>query len=308
MRKLSFICGPVVLACILFAVGRYVLLSTIQQADAYTVPVTYVDGQVLTSSQLNTCNDTAANAFNGHDHSGTDGEASTLAFTSNTVSFTEGGDITFNGAASSLECDGTTAVDVLIDQGNFGVIVGSGGSTSEQSITLKSGAAQDASLIFTETGATHSWTLGHLAAGNEFQLIHGGSTEEQFQISGVSTGTVDLVIDGGIATDSLTATPIAWETYTGTTCAYTNGNCTTTVDSSAPGTGAPLSWCCTISDGTDSFTFCSRSQDAGGNVDCAGTYYDTAGDDLELILNGASSCTDAAYSEQAYKCIVFYVQ
>lgn len=281
--KLGFIIGPLVMV-VAGLLGLKALRSTVSpDLLAYSVPVTFVDGQTLTAAQLNSVNNTAANAFNGHDHSGADGEGTSLGFSSATNPFTASGDITFNTATSSLECDGTTATDLLLDQGNFGVVIGDGNSTTSEDVIIRAGSG-DASLVFRAgNSASTQW---------ELKLDNADSDNLELNYPGVGSTEVGITTGGAIWTDSGLATnAIAWETYSGTTC--TPAPCTTSVDTTAPGSGRPLSFSCMVGNTGGDF-------DATGLGGDASTSYDSSLDDLELLVSTST------YASKSYSCVAFY--
>ncbi len=302
MRRIGFIVAPIVLAVALFAGGSWLGKNIISIVHAVSVPVTYSSGAVLTAAQLNSSNNAIYNSFNAHDHSGGEGEPSTLSFTGNDASFTQSGDITLDASGASLECDGTTATDLLLDQGNYDTFFGDGTASSGTVDVVIRADGGDAALGLKVNNATaNEWTIRNDNSDSDhLEFEYNATTGVEFQTDG------DINVIGGIATDDQ-GTPIAWETYSGTTCAYTTGSCITDIDTSAPGSGAPLSISCMVQGTIDYDVVGSRSTSSSGGSRCAVAYYDVSSDDISFNFTGISSCGDGQWSEAPYKCIVFYI-
>lgn len=281
MKKLTYLYGPIVLAMLLFAVGNYLINNIFPSLLAVSIPTTFTNGSVLTASQLNSNNTAIYNAFNSHNHDGSDGEPSTLAFTTASASFNASGDITFNGASSSLECDGTTATDLLLDQGNFDVVIGDGTKTTQETLTVRSNTGDAAISLKVNNSGTNAWNMTNANSSSDtLTYAYGG------------TNKVLMLTDGRIATGGQASTEaIAWEAYSGTTCSP--AACTTTVDGSAPGTGTPLAFnCCIHSSSTG-------KEECGGTSPFFRPKYDAGSDALELEVFSDTQ-------GQAYTCVVFY--
>lgn len=278
MKKLTYLYGPIVLASLLFAAGHYLINNIFPSLFAVSIPTTFTNGSVLTASQLNSNNTAIYNAFNAHNHDGSDGEPSTLAFTTASASFNASGDITFNGASSSLECDGTTATDLLLDQNNKDVVIGDGAKTTQEELTIRSNTGDAALSLRVNNSSSNTWTMS-----NE------NSSSDTLTYSYNSSDKILFLTDGRIATGGQASTEaIAWEAYSGTTCSPSP--CTTTVDATAPGTGRPLSFQCCV--GTSSVSVCGSA--------FAIEHYDDAADDLQIEVSSAT------FAAQDYNCIVFY--
>lgn len=299
MRKLQFIVGPMVAGAILSAAAIYVWHNIIPALQAVTVPVTFTDGSVLTAAQLNSNNTSIYNAFNGHNHDGSDGEPSTLAFTSASASFTASGDITFNGATSSLEADGTTATDVFIDQNNKDVTIGDGTDTGEETLTIRAGTGGNAALgLRINNNSANEWKILNDNSGDHLSFYYGGTRQIDFNLS------------GGITTGgSATTNSIAWEMYQGTTCTASSAvACNTTVDSTAPGSGVPYAFTCMVNNGGTTSGPCGNNffgtGGIGGGGSCINCEYDSSSDDLILTVVGDADCD--AFKSRSYRCIVHY--
>lgn len=278
MKKLTYLYGPIVLAMLLFAVGNYLINNIFPSLLAVSIPTTFTNGSVLTASQLNSNNTAIYNAFNSHNHDGSDGEPSTLAFTTASASFNASGDITFNGASSSLECDGTTATDLLLDQANKDVIIGGGDKTTQEELTIRANTGDAALSLRVNNSSSNTWTMS-----NE------NSSSDTLTYSYNSSDKVLFLTDGRIAAGGQASTEaIAWEAYSGTTCSP--ASCTTTVDASAPGTGRPLSFSCCV--GSATVSVC--------NTSLAVPKYDDGADALTIDISSAT------FAGQSYNCIVFY--
>lgn len=303
MKKWQYFIGSITSGLLL----SFFVFKGIQEfypnALGVSIPVTYSDGNVLTAAQLNSVNNSIFGAFNSHNHDGGDGEPSTLAFGAVSSSPQFNGDITFNGATSSLEVDGTTSTDLLLDQGNFGAVLGGGTSTADIS-TFRS------LLINSNTGDSNIRLQVNNTSSNAWDINVDNSDGDAMELGYNGSPVVQMTTTGGIASGGQSKThAIAWETYPNVTLPASGGTCTV-VDSTAPGSGVPLLFTCmvNVTDGASGDWSMSGSSlpDEGGFRDCVYTIYDGAGDDLEVCIENDLGCENSDANEEAV-CFVVYL-
>ena len=167
MRKLTFITGPIIAGVLLFSFLNNIRDWTFPDLFAVSVPVTFTDGNVLTAAQLNSNNTTIYNAFNGHDHDGSDGEPSTLSCSAidTAVSFTgvPTFDSTAGGAAASFgpsSGSNDARIDLVVNQA----------SANTWQLFVDNDEADELSFAYNATEIAQMGTTGDLFLSGEIAL------------------------------------------------------------------------------------------------------------------------------------------
>lgn len=259
MKLIKYILGPIVLASLVVVSLSLGLKWLWPDLQAVSIPTTFSNGSVLTAAQLNSNNTSIYNAFNGHNHDGGDGEPSTLGFTSATAT-----SVGFTGGAVSIG-DGTGTSDI---------------STARML------------LLNTNTGDPSIRLQCNNTSANAWDISVDNSDSDNLEIAYNGSNQMVLTSSGGLTlSGNSTASAIAWEAYTGTTCG--TAPCTTTVDATAAGSGQPLFFGCFVNDGTTAIAAISST--------VVQARYDLASDDLEILV------TSASFENHTYKCVSFYL-
>lgn len=337
MKKLFYFFGPCVFAVLICFVFMG-LNHFMKDVFGVSIVTTYVDGNVLTAAQLNGNNNAIFNAFNAHDHDGGDGESSTLSPSAidTALDFTSDGDIEIgskSGTATGTSAPGLTIIgdtgdarlslkvnnsaantwmllndnsdsDFLhIRYNNINKLIVDG-TSAETSLKIQETGSDDAVLYLEVNSSTsNAWGLRNKNSDSDsLYFEYAGTAQQVFETDG------DVILKGAVATgNNGSSHAINWKTFSGTTCTYTTADCTTTIVSATPGTGAPFGALCFVSNGTYNFAVGNTSDgvSTGANV-CVQIRHNISTDALELFFTGDSSCVDGEYSEQSYKCIVYY--
>lgn len=290
MKKWQYFTAPLALI-FLTVVSLQSIRNFAPTSWAVSVPVTFTDGQVLTAAQLNSVVTTIYSAFNGHDHDGSDGEPSTISPAAIDTDF----EMTTGAITNIDKLTSTSGTQMTLNEtGDDDVIVGSSSRTGEVLLGIEAAAA-NAVLRFSAASGSNVWDF---EADNS-----SGNLETQYN----SASKVVFTTEGGIATDGQGASnDIAWETYSGTSCSSsTTVSCTFDVDTSAPGSGLPLSFSCMVENSA------SDGQMTGGafnspssSQDCLLAFYDSSQDDLSVTIGDGVGCD--TYKSRSYNCLVFY--
>lgn len=277
MKRWQYFTAPLVLI-LLIATGLHVTKKFYPNSWAVSVPITFSDGQILTAAQLNTTVTTIYSAFNGHDHDGSDGEPSTI---SPSVIDTDFSMVT--GGITNLDTiDSTSGTDLTINASAQNVIVGGYSHSNETRLGILNSSSNSVLRLDTDSGSA-IWDIQNNHTTNDLEFEYNTSTAE-----------IAFTNEGGIYTNGHSSSDIAWETYTGTTCS--SDPCTTTVDASAPGSGAPISFQCCIA-GDDDDYHCNSVPTGGAAFNLE---YDTSADDLLIVIPSGT------LDNHTYNCIVMY--
>ena len=335
MKFRDFI-GVFVLGFALWSSVNWGLNKMFPNLFAVSVPVTFTDGSVLTAAQLNSVNSTIYNAFNGHDHDGSDGEPSTLSPSAidTNMTFTNATGINVGDGTGTATDASAVGLTINSDTGDARMTmqVGNSSSTSWQFLVDNSdsdhfelsynggdvfdvringnsqiqGTGANLLVNQTSTGDASLKMQVNDTSANQWQFLVDNDDSDKLELDYAGAKALEIRVNAvaDFQSDVNVAGGLSTDGNSSDKIAWetytgttcTPANCQTTVDSTPPSN--IIGGSCSVGDGTTR-DFCGGVVgDAGGAQSFC--YLTVTSGVLRLDIN------NAAVDNETYDCVVWY--